>query len=121
MTLRMLALVTTILVLTNLNFSAANAQTNRSAFREVKWNGTKPIFSNGSHIFELRPGESVEEGPVIVKLDACERTAPYEFPQETGAFVQLDVLEPQVCVGRVAELGLLEDGPGLGHVALKLR
>lgn len=53
----MLALVTTILVLTNLSFSAANAQTNRSAFREVKWNGTKPIFSNGSHIFELRPGE----------------------------------------------------------------
>lgn len=49
--------------------------------------------NNVSKDFELRPGESVEEGPVIVRLEACERTAPYEFPQETGAFVQLDVLE----------------------------
>lgn len=49
--------------------------------------------NNVSQDFEMRPGESVEEGPVIVKLEACERTAPYEFPQETGAFVQLDVLE----------------------------
>ena len=49
--------------------------------------------NNVSRDLELRPGESVEEGPVIVRLDACERTAPYEFPQETGAFVQLDVLE----------------------------
>lgn len=49
--------------------------------------------NNVSADFELRPGESVEEGPVIVRLEACERTAPYEFPQETGAFVQLDVLE----------------------------
>lgn len=42
---------------------------------------------------ELRPGEVFEEGPVIVRLAACERTAPWELPQETGAFVQLDVLE----------------------------
>lgn len=49
--------------------------------------------NNVSKDFEMRPGESVEEGPVIVKLEACERTAPYEFPQETGAFVQVDVLE----------------------------
>lgn len=49
--------------------------------------------NNVSQDFELSPGESVEEGPVIVRLEACERTAPYEFPQETGAFVQLDVLE----------------------------
>jgi hypothetical protein len=48
--------------------------------------------NNVSKDFLLRPGESVEEGPVIVRLEACERTAPYEFPQETGAFVQLDVL-----------------------------
>lgn len=47
--------------------------------------------NNVSKDFELRPGESVEEGPVIVRLESCERTAPYEFPQETGAFVQLDV------------------------------
>ena len=49
--------------------------------------------NNVSRDFELRPGETAEEGPVIVRLEACERTAPYEFPQETGAFVQVDVLE----------------------------
>ena len=49
--------------------------------------------NNVSQDIELRPGETAEEGPVIVRLDACERTAPYEFPQETGAFVQVDVLE----------------------------
>ncbi len=49
--------------------------------------------NNVSQDFEIRPGESVEDGPVILTLAACERTAPYEFPQETGAFVQVDVLE----------------------------
>ena len=49
--------------------------------------------NNVTKDIQLKPGESVEEGPVIVRLEACERTAPYEFPQETGAFVQLDVLE----------------------------
>lgn len=49
--------------------------------------------NNVSQDFEISPGNSVEAGPVIIRLDACERTAPYEFPQETGAFVQVDVLE----------------------------
>ncbi len=49
--------------------------------------------NNVSQDFELRPGETIEDGPVIVRLQACERTAPFEFPQETGAFVQVDVLE----------------------------
>ena len=49
--------------------------------------------NNVSQDFEMRPGETVEEGAVMLTLAACERTAPYEFPQETGAFVQLDVLE----------------------------
>lgn len=49
--------------------------------------------NNVSQDFELRPGESIEDGPVILTLAACERTAPYEMPQETGAFVQVDVRE----------------------------
>ncbi len=49
--------------------------------------------NNLSEDLELRPGESREVGPVIVRLSACERTAPWELPQETGAFVQVDVLE----------------------------
>lgn len=41
----------------------------------------------------LRPGESIRIGRAVVRLRACERTAQWESPQETGAFVQLLVLE----------------------------
>lgn len=40
---------------------------------------------------EMKPGESVREGRAIVRLRACEQTAPWEDPPETGAFVQLSV------------------------------
>ncbi|SIN62337.1 hypothetical protein SAMN02745824_1052 [Parasphingorhabdus marina DSM 22363] len=38
---------------------------------------------------ELRPGQSVRIGRAIVRLRACERTAPWELTPEQGAFVQL--------------------------------
>ncbi len=41
----------------------------------------------------LRTGESRRIGNVIVKLATCEKTAPWEDPPETGAFVQLFVQE----------------------------
>ena len=37
-------------------------------------------------------GEARRIGDVIVRLSACERTAPWEEPPETGAFVQVIVL-----------------------------
>ena len=37
----------------------------------------------------LKPGETRRFGDVIVALKACERTAPWEMPQETGAFLQV--------------------------------
>lgn len=40
---------------------------------------------------EMKPGESVRDGRAIVRLRACEQTAPWEDPPETGAFVQLSV------------------------------
>lgn len=40
---------------------------------------------------EMKPGESARVGRAIVRLRACERTAPWEDPPETGAFVQLTV------------------------------
>jgi hypothetical protein len=49
--------------------------------------------NNVTEDIELKPGESREVGPVILRLSACERTAPYELPQEVGAFVQLDIRE----------------------------
>jgi len=41
----------------------------------------------------MKPGEALRAGDAIVRLRACEKTAPWENPPETGAFVQLDVLE----------------------------
>ncbi len=39
----------------------------------------------------MKPGEALRVGDAIVRLLACETTAPWENIQETGAFVQLDV------------------------------
>jgi hypothetical protein len=41
----------------------------------------------------LKVGESRRIGNAIVKLSTCEKTAPWEDPPETGAFVQLFVEE----------------------------
>lgn len=41
----------------------------------------------------LKPGQSLRVDNVIVKLAACEKTAPWEDPPETGAFVQVFVEE----------------------------
>jgi hypothetical protein len=41
----------------------------------------------------MKPGEALRWGTAIVRLRACEQTAPWENPPETGAFVQLDVQE----------------------------
>lgn len=43
--------------------------------------------------FKLRPGQAARIGDVIVRLRACERTAPWEPEALTGAFVQIDVLQ----------------------------
>jgi hypothetical protein len=39
----------------------------------------------------MKPGEALRVGDAIVRLQACETTAPWENLQESGAFVQLDV------------------------------
>lgn len=49
--------------------------------------------NNLSQELEMSPGESRRVGDVIVRLQTCERTAPWELPQEVGAFVQVLVLE----------------------------
>lgn len=41
----------------------------------------------------MKPGEALRSGNAIVRLRACETAAPWEMERETGAFVQLDVLE----------------------------
>lgn len=49
--------------------------------------------NNISRDLEMTPGEARRVGDVVVRLSACERTAPWEEPPETGAFVQVNVLE----------------------------
>ena len=47
--------------------------------------------NNLTQDLEMKPGETRRVGDVIVRLQACERTAPWEMPKETGAFVQVFV------------------------------
>lgn len=49
--------------------------------------------NNVSQSLEMKPGEQRRLGNVIIRLQACERTAPWEMPKETGAFVQVLVKE----------------------------
>jgi len=73
--------------------------------------------NNVSEDLEMSPGETREVGPVIVRLSACERTAPWELPQETGAFVQVDVLERgESRHSRVFSGWLFKESPSLNVV-----
>jgi hypothetical protein len=49
--------------------------------------------NNLSRDIELSPGESRRVDDVVIRLSACERTAPWESPAEVGAFVQVFVNE----------------------------
>ena len=49
--------------------------------------------NNLTRDIEMKPGEARRVGDVVVRLSACERTAPWEDPPETGAFVQVVVNE----------------------------
>lgn len=47
-----------------------------------------------SREIRLSPGESTRVGDVLIRLRACEETAPWEPQRLTGAFVQLFVRQP---------------------------
>jgi hypothetical protein len=42
----------------------------------------------------IKVGEQQQVGNAVVRVQSCERTAPWEMPAETGAFVQFFVEEP---------------------------
>ena len=64
----------------------------------------------------LRPGQSVRWKDVIVRLRACETTAPWEEEKLTGAFVQIDVQQPNRKWGRVFSGWLYKESPSLNVV-----
>ncbi len=64
----------------------------------------------------LRPGQAIRAGDVIVRLRACETTAPWEIQKLTGAFVQVDVRNPQGQFQRVFSGWLYKETPSLNVV-----
>ena len=64
----------------------------------------------------LHPGQSVRWKDVVVRLRACEATAPWEAERLTGAFVQVDVQRPDRKWGRVFSGWLYKESPSLNVV-----
>lgn len=61
----------------------------------------------------LKPGQAIRIGDAIVRLRACETTAPWEAQKLTGAFVQLDVRDPQGQFHRIFSGWLYKESPSL--------
>lgn len=64
----------------------------------------------------LKPGEATRVGDVIVRLRACEQTAPWEPEQSTGAFVQVDVMQVDKSWRRVFSGWLFKERPAANVV-----
>jgi hypothetical protein len=64
----------------------------------------------------LHPGQSVRWKSVIVRLRACETTAPWEEEKLTGAFVQVDVQRPDKVWQRAFSGWLYKESPSLNVV-----
>jgi hypothetical protein len=64
----------------------------------------------------LHPGQSARWKDVIVRLRACEATAPWEEEKLTGAFVQVDVQQPDRHWSRVFSGWLYKESPSLNVV-----
>lgn len=65
----------------------------------------------------MKPGQTVRVGDVVLRLRACEKTAPWEQQQLTGAFVQLDVHGADTHWRRVFSGWLFKERPALNVVA----
>ena len=64
----------------------------------------------------MKPGEALRLRDVIVRLRACETTAPWESPPLTGAFLQLDIEQPSKEWRRVFSGWLYKESPSLNVV-----
>ena len=64
----------------------------------------------------MKPGQAFRVGDVIVRLRACETTAPWEVQKLTGAFVQVDVEGLDKKWRRVFSGWLYKESPSLNVV-----
>jgi hypothetical protein len=64
----------------------------------------------------LHPGQSARWKDLLVRLRACETTAPWEEEKLTGAFVQVDVQKPDKSWNRIFSGWLYKESPSLNAV-----
>ena len=64
----------------------------------------------------MKPGMSVRVKDAIVRLRTCEATAPWENEKLTGAFLQLDVQQPDSSWRRVFSGWVYKESPSLNVV-----
>jgi hypothetical protein len=64
----------------------------------------------------LKPGQAIRFRDAVVRLRACDATAPWENEKLTGAFVQLDVEQPGGSWKRVFSGWLYKESPSLNVV-----
>lgn len=64
----------------------------------------------------MRPGQAMRVDDVIVRLRACETTAPWEIQQLTGAFVQVDVQNTENQFQRAFSGWVYKETPSLNVV-----
>ena len=64
----------------------------------------------------LKPGQAIRAGDVILRLRACEKTAPWESEPYTGAFAQVDVRESDGKWKRAFSGWLYKERPALNVV-----
>jgi hypothetical protein len=72
--------------------------------------------SGESRDITLSPGHSIRVGDVILRLRACETTAPWENQKLTGAFVQVDVRNRDGSWHRPFSGWLYKESPSLNAV-----
>ena len=64
----------------------------------------------------LRPGQAIRFKDVVVRLRACETTAPWETQKLTGAFIQVDVQRSDDRWARVFSGWVYKESPSLNVV-----
>jgi len=64
----------------------------------------------------LKPGQAIRVRDAVVRLRACDSTAPWENERLTGAFVQLDIAQPDGTGKRVFSGWLYKESPSLNVV-----
>jgi hypothetical protein len=64
----------------------------------------------------MKPGDTQRIGDVVLRLRACDKTAPWEPQSLTGAFVQTDVRGPDGRWRRVFSGWLFKESPSLNSV-----